>query len=552
VESQPPIPNPQAPPLTPDVDAPAIQPDIQHATRNTQHASFRLRRAHLWIIAPLALIWIFQSAALIEPFDFWWNVTSGRIMVETGRFLGTDVLVYTPVREPYSNPQWGSQLLFYAVYSVSPLLLLTLRVAIVVATYGVLFAAARAASGSLAWAACATLAAYLTGFTNYGMRPQLFAFLPFIGFFWTLERAFGPGYGGGFNADPKSKIQNPKFLWLLPPLMIGWVNVHGSFFLGLILIAAYLGGAALTVLGTAAGRAWLRAPGSAGVIGRAALPLLATGAATLINPYTWQIYNYVLIATGDATARALNVEWQPPTLYNGTGILFFANVALFLATLLASRRLPRPTEALLWLAFGGLALLSIRNVIWWGWVTAPGLALGWAMLGARARAALDAGEDAPPPGSAREIPLLNWLLAGALALGALAATPLWRIGSPGLDRATPVALADFLATGARDAPAPPGPLFNYMEWGGYLEWRLYPQHQMFIDGRFEARQQQVWDDYLAISRGAATWQERLDRYQVRTLILNKRFHQDLLPLVQAVAGWRQVYEDEQALVFTRP
>jgi hypothetical protein len=334
--------------------------------------------------------------------------------------------------------------------------------------------------------------------------------------------------------------------------MIGWVNVHGSFFLGLILIAAYLGGAALTVLGTAAGRAWLRAPGSAGVIGRAALPLLATGAATLINPYTWQIYNYVLIATGDATARALNVEWQPPTLYNGTGILFFANVALFLATLLASRRLPRPTEALLWLAFGGLALLSIRNVIWWGWVTAPGLALGWAMLGARARAALDAGEDAPPPGSAREIPLLNWLLAGALALGALAATPLWRIGSPGLDRATPVALADFLATGARDAPAPPGPLFNYMEWGGYLEWRLYPQHQMFIDGRFEARQQQVWDDYLAISRGAATWQERLDRYQVRTLILNKRFHQDLLPLVQAVAGWRQVYEDEQALVFTRP
>jgi hypothetical protein len=247
------------------------------------------------------------------------------------------------------------------------------------------------------------------------------------------------------------------------------------------------------------------------VIGRVALPRVAPGAATRVKPNTRQIYSCVLIATGDATARALNIEWQPPTLYNGTGILFFANLALFAVTLLASRRLPRPTEALLWLAFGGLALLSIRNVIWWGWVTAPGLALGWAMLGARARAALDAGSDAPPPGPAREIPLLNWLLAGALVLGALAATPLWRVGSAGLDKTTPVALGDFLAQGARSTSPPPGPLFNYMEWGGYLEWRLYPAQQMFIDGRFEARQQPVWDDYLAISRGAESWQARLDR-----------------------------------------
>jgi hypothetical protein len=38
---------------------------------------------------------------------------------------------------------------------------------------------------------------------------------------------------------------------------------------------------------------------------------------------------------------------------------------------------------------------------------------------------------------------------------------------------------------------------------------------------------------------------------VRTLILNKRFHQELIPLVQATPAWRQVYEDEQGIVFTR-
>ncbi len=515
---------------------------------------FALRRTHLWVIVPLALIWLFQSLPAIEPFDFWWNVTSGRIMLGGGafNFLGTDVLVYSPVREPYSNPQWGSQVLFYLIYNLSPLLMLAARTALITATYAVLYVVAWRASGSRPAAAVATLLAYFTGFTNYGMRPQLFAFLPFIGFVWALERAFDfrfwiLDFGTDHDSSPKSKIQNLKWLWLLPFLMIVWVNVHGSFFLGLILIGAYVGGWGLTGLRTAAGRRALLSRASVGWV----LPLLVTGLATLVNPYLWNIYSYVAVATGDATARSLNIEWQPPTLYNGTGLLFYANLAIFLTVLLVSRRPIRPTEVLLWLAFGGLALLSIRNVIWWGWVSAPGVALGLATLGARLRPA-PAG-DAPPAAS-REIPALNWLLAGGLILAALAATPLWRSPATALDKTTPTAVARFLAEGTGGTTGtsgpPPGPLFNYMEWGGYLEWVLYPQQKLFIDGRFEARQPQVWTDYLAISRGAATWRERLATYGIRTLVLNKAFHADLIPLVQADPQWQAVYEDPQAIVFT--
>ncbi len=453
------------------------------------------------------------------------------------------------MREPYSNPQWGSQVLFYLIYNLSPLLMLTARTAIITATYGVLYVVAWRASGSRPAAAVATLLAYFTGFTNYGMRPQLFAFLPFIGFVWALERCFGAGYGRQpEHTNPQPPTPNPRALWLLPPLMIVWVNVHGSFFLGLILIGAYVGGWVLTGLRTVEGRRALRSRASVGW----ALPLLVTGLATLVNPYLWNIYSYVAVATGDPTARALNIEWQPPTLYNGTGILFYANLAIFLLVLLVSRRVPRLTEVLLWLAFGGLALLSIRNVIWWGWVSAPSVALGLVALGARLRPA--SAPDAPPADS-REIPALNWLLAGGLIVAALGATPLWRSPATALDKTTPTAVARFLADGTGGTPGtsdpPPGPLFNYMEWGGYLEWVLYPQQKLFIDGRFEARQPQVWTDYLAISRGAATWHERLATYGVRTLVLNKAFHADLIPLVRADPQWQAVYEDSQALVFTR-
>ena len=63
---------------------------------------------------------------------------------------------------------------------------------------------------------------------------------------------------------------------------------------------------------------------------------------------------------------------------------------------------------------------------------------------------------------------------------------------------------------------------------------LSPVRRLFIDGRFEARQVQVWEDYLSISRGRADWQKTLDSYNVRTLVLNKEFHEGLIPFVEAI------------------
>ena len=34
----------------------------------------------------------------------------------------------------------------------------------------------------------------------------------------------------------------PRRLWLLPPLMVVWTNLHGGFFVGILLIAAYAAG----------------------------------------------------------------------------------------------------------------------------------------------------------------------------------------------------------------------------------------------------------------------------------------------------------------------
>src|SRR5688572_11399065 len=253
-------------------------------------------------------------------------------MMQTGQFLGTDVLVWTPVRLPYSNPQWGSQLLFYWIYDLSPYLLLTVRAIIITATVGILLACCYLRSGSIRIAALAAIVAYFTAWTNYGMRPQLFAFIPFLAFLFLLEH----------------KDTRPRLLPLLVPIMLFWVNVHGSFFLGVALIGIYAMGTVLEKLGSLDGRKWLTSKAALWQGGWFAAAVLAT----LANPYLFGIYSYFFAATNDPIARTLNREWQAPTIYMGTGILFFLNVLVLLGTFYLSRRRLSVTEVLVILAFG--------------------------------------------------------------------------------------------------------------------------------------------------------------------------------------------------------
>lgn len=513
----------------------AAAPDTQAARRS---GAFVLKREHLWALIPLAAAWFGASIDFIEPYDFWWNVKSGEIMAQTGRFLATDVLVYTPVREPYANPQWGSQLIFYWLYSISPYLLLALRAVITTAVMGLLIWLCTWRSGSLRAGAIAGLIAFITGWTNHGMRPQLLAFIPFVLYMVLLER----------------KDAHPRWLPLLVPIMLFWVNVHGSFFLGVAMLAIYALGTLIERAGSADGRAWLRSRESLWQAGWFA----AAAAASLANPYFLGIYNYFFAATNDPVARPLNTEWQAPTLNEGTGQLFYLQVAIFLVSLYMSKRRLRPTEILLVLAFGYLALTSLRNVLWWGWVTAPIMAANfaaWAELRraqrlARAPEAEQEREDATPARSA-EVPLLNWVLVVLLVGGALLFTPLWRTVNPLVPQASKGYLAEGTPEGVAEyvrTSRPPAPLFNYMEWGGYLGWALYPQYQMFVDGRFEAREVQVWNDYLAVWRARADWQEVLDRYGVNTLVLSKADMPGFIRFVEESPTWNEVYEDKLGAV----
>ena len=197
---------------------------------------------------------------------------------------------------------------------------------------------------------------------------------------------------------------------------------------------------------------------------------------------------------------------------------------------------------LLLLAFGGLTLVAVRGVIWYGLATTPMLARAVA--------------EAPmfrPEREQRGIVAMNRVLVGLLGLAGVVTLP-WLRGylphpaidptHPYLGADTPVAAVAALRDLAAEAEVRP---FHTEAYGSYLIYAA-PEIPVFVDTRIELYPPEQWDDYLAASSARYDWFERLQRYGVNLLLLDRERQPDLLEAAQADARWQQIYEDEQAVI----
>ena len=311
--------------------------------------------------------------------------------------------------------------------------------------------------------------------------------------------------------------------------MVLWANLHGAFITGFLLLGATIGGEVL--------KRWL--PGrpwpvlSWPRIGWLTLTAALSGGAILLNPVGPRILRYVVNIWSNPAIRGAIAEWQPTGTELGTSLIFLGSLVGYLLILNLRRRYPDPTEILLLLVTAWLALGGVRNLLWYGLVLAPLLTR-----------ALAGRQERPDP---LPHPVLNTILLALVTLIALLSTPWLKgllplpanlHGTLGAD--TPVATAEAIREYGLT-----GRVFNQMESGGYLFWRLWPDTQVFIDSRIELYPDAVWQDYLHISAGRPGYQELLDRYDVHYLVLNRSFQGGLAQQLQDSPAWTWIYENPQ-------
>jgi hypothetical protein len=475
-------------------------------------------------VVPIGL-WVRLCLSTVYPNDFWWHVRTGLLTLETGALPTTDLFSYTQSGQPWVNQAWLMQIALAWLYVTGDLpAVIFAHALLITAGYTVVLAVCAPRYG-LRRSVLATVLGIGVGLLNFTVRPQAFSFLGF-GLLVALIEAHRHG--------------RPHLLWWAAPLFALWVNAHGAFIFGLVALGGYvLGGLWDGLAARLRDGAWRTSP-------RALLLLagqgLAAVAALALNPQgPAGIAAYVLGFFQSQTTVDLNIEFGPLTLRELDGQMFaLATLLLITARLRGGVRLTTG-QTLGLVALAGLTLISRRSAAWYGLWLIPILAAtlqGW--LGSAQPA---------NPGS----PLVNRVMLGLLVLLALIAMPFWRPGLPALLARSPLLSADtpVAATAFLCETVPAGSRgFAPLAFAGYQVYAC-PRLPVFVDTRVELYPTDLWRDYLALHNARYDWQTVADRHAMDYLFLQPAKEANLVAAVAASPAWREVYRDDQAIIYRR-
>jgi hypothetical protein len=333
-------------------------------------------------------------------------------------------------------------------------------------------------------------------------------------------------------------------LWLLPMVMLVWVNSHGGALAGFLLWGAY----AVDVLASqiVSSRRF-----NFGAALQSLKPYLFIGLAILItsciNPIGPSILAYTLKTVSIRSLQNYIQEWQSPNFH-------YINVQPFVWMLLLTfgvigwsrKRLALVDFALL-AGFAYMSLVAGRNIALFALV-APMVLTRYAqpLLASLQRHFRITPQASTPISGGRILTGLNWGLCALVMAGAglkislvLPADVNWRT----FRASQPVAAVQYVADHRL-----PGRLFSSYNWGGYMMWAL-PEYSVFVDGRTDLYNDDIIGQWITVVQAQNGWQVVLDRWQVCTVLLEPdRPVNAQLPL----ADWHEIYRDQTAVIYMRP
>lgn len=459
----------------------------------------------------------------LSDFDLWWQLASGRHLVTTGHLARVDVFSYTVPGTAWIYPA-GAGLIFYLLLRLGGYALLSL-LAPAAATAVVLLLLRR--SGVLrAWMVALAVPAIAW---RTSVRADLFTTVftaAYLALLWDHVSA------------PEGTRKTR--LWILPVLMLAWVNLHPGFVLGLGLLLFFLACSPKTL-----------APWAA-----------LSAAATLANPWGWRVYQAV-------------VEQSKALRYQQGFIGEWARVPLSWQSLSDAFRVRDPGSAYWMLLM--VAAVAIGAALFqrgeWRRRVFGGLLLAAAAFASlryfrfQALFAITAAVVGPDLlASLRP----RWRWSAAVATAALALLVGVRVTDLAGNRyyVTHGELATFgvgvswwfpeRALHFMEQRKLPRELYHDYNLGGYLTWRGRPNYPVFIDGRalpFGPGLFFLQQRLARLGPESEEWRQALERFGIRTLLVSTaRFGgYGALPLKAFCQSnlFRLVYLDETAAVFVR-
>jgi hypothetical protein len=430
--------------------------------------------------------------------DTFWHWAMGNWMLDHHRVMTSDIYSYTVFGHSWITPEWGyAVLLAESVRVIGPTAFWLLSAGLASLTVIAVAVRSRLVGAGWTWTGllCVEVGVALT--LSLDDRPQMvsYFFLALLLLMLSLAR------------------RRRGWLYAIPVLFVLWANMHGSFLLGLGILALEAITAAVRIR---MGRVTVSDPLGA----RPALAtLVASGVATLVNPFGPRVYGSALGVTFNSSIRQLIEEWQSPDFHN---LAILAVVVLPVAITVAYLALSRDDVPTLELVLAGFLLVSTLQAVRF----LPYFAIAWCALAARCS----------PLRQERVRPtVLVWPMLAVLGLSLLQG-PVWPAGTPAAS--VPVKAVRYLEHTH-------GRVFSTYLWNDYLDYVGIPE---FVDGRTELYTSgPVLRQYLAVNDLTAKPDPILRSYDVEYVLWPT--DSGLSFYLEQDANWRVVWTSAQATVF---
>lgn len=446
----------------------------------------------LTVLASVALIYAASPAmdGSGDP-DYYWHMMYARWILEKGAIPSTDFISWPFAGQTYLLTQWLGQVLIGLADKAGESegrALLTLGT--VMTTVCLSWAVAKQKCEDTTTAFLIAMAASATFWSTYA-RPQMFSFVAMTALIWLLERARTSGWGA-------------KSLLGVAAVMAAWVNLHGSYVVGLVYIA---------LLGLSEVTEQLFAMQKKEVLrlvmirwaGVLAIALLAT----LANPNGWRAWAYVVEIAGlQSTTTGIIMEWAPTSFGTGVGSSY---ILLLLGTIMAmaiSRERPTTRDLVVVAGMGIFGLMASRQAFYSTLVMIPLVAF----YGSRTQVGDLLAKKLKPT-----IPL--WLGIGSVLTCAAIGQYSNGIRSQGLEnwkkRIFPVSAAKFInENGLR------GRVFNEVTSGGYLAYET--GLPVYVDGRMDLYKDKHFFEWFYARMGSPSWKGKMQEVDADIFVLQNQ------------------------------
>lgn len=465
-----------------------------------------------------------------------WRI--GDWMIQHHAVIRSDIFSHTRAGAPLISKEWLGEIVFAALGNALGWNgIVLLAAALIATTLWLLHRQLLAEGNELLLSTALTLAAALACSVHWLARPHLFTHVLAVVFAWQL-RCFDLG-----------RLRTQQLLFRLVPLMVLWVNLHGAFFTGFVIIATFLVGNAVMVVGCE--------PAERTVLRRKFVTLtlltVACGLTTLLNPNGWKLPVHVVEFFRDPTLAHYTNEFRSPNFHSPGARGLLLELGLVAGTLLILRPRLRVTDIVVIGVWGLLALFAARNIPIFALMVTPILAACWQpMLENKSSRVLARYRQL-----STNLTQLNrsadgraMIVIAIVALLVVVAKPRLVGGDPVLisnvlSNRFPVAATAFVNS---ESHAIKGEMFNDYGWGGYLMFAM-PQHKVFIDGRNDFYGPDFVREFDRANQALPGWNVVLKKYDVGWTILPCAH--TLNSLLALSPDWRLVYTDEVTTVYGR-